>query len=309
MWRGSRSGWRFAIVLLVSLRCGTVHGAVIDGFTSATNDRFADDTGFIASSFDLSGVAISDSGKWITMLSPNVFLTANHYAPGVGENITFYGSNDPAGLTLTRSVSNLERIGTSDLRIGILNSPLSAQFGYYDFATHITTNNNTALLGPNRRNSESFINSPYYLADAYVLGRSPSSLPTSQDMAVGQNKLDRWFDADAVGGIDDVAIGAEVNSPTEQNFLPYEADLRGGDSGGPLFVEEVPGELTLVGINWFISDPAGSFIGMSYVGNYATEIQSYIHLNAIPEPTILWFLVMAVMGLAAWRRGATRCNG
>ena len=41
----------------------------IDGFSSATNDRFANNSSFVADAFDLSGVGISNNGRWATMVS------------------------------------------------------------------------------------------------------------------------------------------------------------------------------------------------------------------------------------------------
>ncbi|TVP80282.1 MAG: hypothetical protein EA353_04305, partial [Puniceicoccaceae bacterium] len=167
----------------------SMHAAIIiEGFTSATNDRFANDEQFIANSFDLSGVGLSNNSnaRWLTMVSENVFLSSNHFFPSDGTNVTFHASNDPNGLTAARSVLSSQRVGSSDIRIGTLNAALGSAFTFYNFATQNTTNNNTAPGGgPNSANSESFINSPYYLADAYLFGKSPTEgFVNSQNMAV-----------------------------------------------------------------------------------------------------------------------------
>lgn len=268
--------------------------SIVD-FSSSFHDRFANNESFIANNFDLSGVAISsgnasNNGRWVSMVSENVFLSSNHFFPADNHSITFYGSNNPSGTSLVRTVASSQQIGTSDLRIGVLSTPLPGDWGYYNFATQNTTNTNTGG-GPFGANAESWINSPYYLENAYLFGRSPSSFTLSQDMAVGRNVLDRFF-VDIEGTND--AIGADTGGG---NAVQYEAQLVSGDSGGPMFVEDGLGGLTLVGINWFVYNPdwgIGEGNGFSYVGNYSNEIESYIMANPIPEMgTILLFLVSA----------------
>ncbi len=278
---------------------------VIDSFAPAEHDRFANNAAFIAASYDLSGVALAQNGTWLTMLSSNVFISAHHFSPGPSQSVIFYAGNDPAGPSVTRNVQSTMRISSSDLRVGVLDAPLPTGYSFFDFATDDTTNNET---GPDA-DAESFVNSPYYLADALVFGRSPSSRAVSQDMAVGRNKLDRWFNE--VSGSND-AIGAHVDSVGDPNYISSEADLRVGDSGGPMFVDE-GGTLTLVGINWFISNPSGTFIGASYVGNYDAEIRAFIDLHevdGIPEPdTIALIVVCGCAGLSFRRkRSAPLCR-
>lgn len=286
----------FAIILGYPLISNAI---VIDSFSPAFHDRFANDGNFIANTFDLSGVAISsgnlsENGRWVTMLSENVFLSSNHFFPDDGHSVSFYGSNDPSGTSLTRTVSTSQQIGTSDLRIGVLSTPLPGDWGYYNFATQNTTNTNTSPGGPSAANSESWINSPYYNQNAYLIGRSVSSFTLSQDMAVGRNVLDEFFLN--ISGTNH-AIGANYGGG---NSVQYEAQLAGGDSGGPMFVEDGLGGLTLVGINWFVYNPdwgIGDGNGFSYVGNYSTEIESYIAANLIiPEMgTMVLFLLSSSM--------------
>ncbi|MGB0775560.1 MAG: hypothetical protein ACPGUY_06920, partial [Akkermansiaceae bacterium] len=101
----------------------------IDGHSAADNDRFADNSSFIGNSFDLSGVGrttTGNSGKggyWATMISKNVFLSANHYHPGTGDDLYFYSDNDPSTAAFLSSVGGGQRLGTSDLWIGYINSP------------------------------------------------------------------------------------------------------------------------------------------------------------------------------------------
>jgi V8-like Glu-specific endopeptidase len=293
----------FLAVAVLSSVTVPAYAISIDGFSTAYNDRFANDSSFIMSSFDLSGVARAEDGKWVTMVSENVFLTAKHFSPTSGTLMMFYANNDPDGPYETRSVQKIEHISGSDIGIGTLNSPLSSNSAYYDFATDDTNNNNTGGGGPFGANSESFINSPYYNTNAYVMGVSPSIFSTSQDIAVGLNKLDQWFDSVDVSGTIDDAIGSTVDSSGDPNYLTYEARMQDGDSGAPMFVEDGNGGLTLVGLNWFIGTSGTDDVnGQSYLGNYDEEIQLYIDANAVPEPSTLLLCLVGLMTVALARR-------
>lgn len=272
----------------------------IDGFSTETNDRFANDPAFIANAFNLSGVAFN--GRWLTMLSPNVYISATHFSPGVGSSVTFYASNDPEGPRVDRTVSSTkQQIGDTDLILGTLDTYLPlGEYTYYDFATETISD-----TGPP---SSRFTGSPYYEANAYVFGRSPTTwTTTSQNMAVGRNLLDRfWFNTTPQNSNETGdAIGANVDDPGDPNYVDFEAALQSGDSGAPLFVENGNGGLTLVGVNWFISGT--DFFGATYVGNYNEEIEQFLQTYTIPEPEtyalILGFLSVL---LIAWRRKRIR---
>jgi len=261
-------------------------------FSSQLNDRFANSSSFVAYDYNLSGIGLDNNGQWLTMISPNVFLSANHFHPSTGASVTFYASNDPNGLSVTRTVtSTAQRIGTSDLWIGTINEPLPNSFVYYDFATQDITS-----LGQ-------FNSSPYKDAVAFILGRSPTVWPTSQDMAVGRNKLDRWFDSITVVGTTDDAMGAVYDGSSDPNFVLSEARVESGDSGAGMFVPSAGGKLTLVGINWF-QYTAGSETGsgFSYVGNYDGQIQSFLNAYSVPEPSVFG----TVAGLVALGWGFSR---
>ena len=274
--------------LLLSLAglSNSLSGAIqIDGFATLANDRYANDAQFIADQFDLSGVGINSqsSQRWATMVSKNVYITADHFAPGVGSTVTFYETNDPNGAFTTRSITaDREQIGATDLFVGTLNAPLGDDFSFYDFATEDIPD------------FSSFLNSSYAGANAYLVGRSPTNtFPKDQQFAVGRNRLDAWFgEVDNTGGstgnIGD-AIGSVVQGSGDTGFVPSEAFLQPGDSGAPLFVDSGMGDLTIVGINWFTSnteaDGSGDDLnGQTYVGNYDLEIQAFIDANPVPEP-------------------------
>jgi hypothetical protein len=273
------------LLLIVSVAQAAIN---IDSFSTLKNDRFSNDPTFIAAGLDLSGVAIADTsanlgawddgGRWMTMISPKVFLSVEHasFYPANGESVTFHQSNDPLGLSAGRTVLSSQRIGTSDIRIGVLNAALPASYAYYAYATQALE----TFSGPGLP-SEQFSLSPYYNADAYLLGRSPTAWSTGLDIAVGQNKLDGW-DSDVVGVHDAVmAVRDTISSP---NYLPSEALLQVGDSGAPVMVDDGAGNLTIVGMNWFIgSSPSFDVNGFSYVGDYAVEIQDYLNAHPVPE--------------------------
>ncbi|MDH7503491.1 MAG: hypothetical protein QHJ82_12375, partial [Verrucomicrobiota bacterium] len=192
----------------------------------------------------------------------------------------------PNGLSVTRTVTSIaQRIGTSDLWIGTINEPLPNSFVYYDFATQDITS------------SEEFSVSPYKNAVAFILGRSPTDWLTSQDMAVGRNRLDVWFDSITVGGTTDDAIGAVNDAPSDPNFVTSEALVQSGDSGAGMFVPSAGNKLILVGINWFYytTETGKTGSGFSYVGNYDGQIQSFLNAYSVPEPPAF----AAVTGLLA----------
>jgi len=285
-----------------------LESAVIANYTTTANDRFANDANFIASAYDLSGVALNSNSRWLTMISPNVFISANHFKPADSSSVTFYAGNDPLGASLTTSIGNTgQRIGASDLWLGTLSSPLPAAYGYYSFAGEAITNGNTGDGGP-PANEDSFINSPYFEATGLIFGLSPTAYPVSQNMSVGRNKIDTWYDSVDVAGSIDLAIGAAQNESGDANYVDYETVVRGGDSGGPMFVE-AGGVLKLVGINWFIDSGPPEVSGFTYVGNYADEINAYLNLYSVPEPSIfIGFAGMISLLYAAGNRRRRSCR-
>jgi hypothetical protein len=287
----------FTSAILFFASSAVTYGVIqIADFSAATNDRFDNDASFIANSYNLSGVALANqgSGRWLTMVSENVFLSSNHYFPSNGTSATFYQGNDPSGTSVLRTIQKSQRVASSDIRIGTLNAGLGGEFSFYDFATDDISD------------TLSFINSPYFESDAYMFGLSSTSYTVSQDMAVGRNKLDRWSNSITAGGTSDVAIAANVDSSGDTNYLTYEAFLQIGDSGAPMMVDTGSGALTIVGMNWFKGTDGGTDVnGFSYVGNYDVEIQNYIDANPVPEVRMYsLFLGITAFFLIASRRKA-----
>jgi hypothetical protein len=284
-----------SFVLLCALPAVAIGAINIDSFSTATNDRFANDDAFIANDYDLSGIAITDSGRWVTMLSENVFITAMHYTPSAGSSVTFYASNDADGYSVTRTITdNFQQIGDTDLYLGTLDSALDDNFSFYDFATEDITLD---------RSPDNFIFSEYHNATAFVFGRSETNYSTSQDIAVGMNKLDNFIKNQTVSPSTGDTILSTVNASTDPGYVEYETSLQTGDSGAPLMIDSGTGELTIVGINWFTGELNEEDVnGYSYVGNYDEEIQAFIDANAVPEPTFY----SICLGLFATLLPATR---
>lgn len=269
----------------------------IANFDTLTNDRFANDNSFVASQFDLSGVGFNGTGSggsgWLTMISENVYITAEHAKPASGSDVTFYASNDPNGTSVIRSItSDRQQIGGTDIFVGTLDAALPSNFSFFDFATE------------DINNSFTFAKSSYSGTNAYVFGRSLISWPTSQKMAVGRNELDRFFEGVTAAGNTGDVIGA-TDDRDAVNAVTYEAMLEVGDSGAPLFVENAEGGLTIVGTNWFTgTSDTDDIFGASYLGNYDEDIQSFVDANAVPEPANTALLLSVACGLFALRRRA-----
>ena len=94
----SPNRFRHLLFVIALSTLGHSHGALqIDGYTDAKNDRFADSGAFVLNGFDLSGVGRSAGGFWATMVSSNVFVSANHHHPSNGSTLYFHPANDPSG--------------------------------------------------------------------------------------------------------------------------------------------------------------------------------------------------------------------
>lgn len=116
---------------MVSLAClaaaaGVARGEMtIRGYQPILHDRFyspASASEFIGGSFDLSGIGQASTGQWATLISPDLFLTSQHYATPVGGTVTFYADNT-YNHPETRTVAALSPIAGGDIMVGRLSSP------------------------------------------------------------------------------------------------------------------------------------------------------------------------------------------
>lgn len=244
----------------------------IDNFSAPANDRFADDPAFIADAFDLSGVGMTSNGRWATLISRNVFVSAKHFHPADGDVVTFYSTNDPAGGSIAIGVADGEgvQLGSTDIWLGALDEPVPEGYEPFDFATEPVAN----FAG--------LVAAGYGGRSAYLFGRSPSAMPAVRDVAVGRNVLDAYLQDVSVGPSTGDAILASDNQVGGEF---HEALLETGDSSGPLFVETETG-LVLVGANWIVASVAfANSSGFSYLGNHALAIQDHIDAHPLPEPS------------------------
>ncbi len=286
MTRPNVSRFRTLCFALLLHSATQLHGAIIiDGFTSATNDRFTNDSSFVLNDHDLSGVAIADDGRWITMLSPNVFVTADHYASPNGTSVTFYGSNDPFGNSFTTTVQSTQQIGSTDIRLGVLSEALPSGYASYDILNYPIPENTNPI-------------------PVMMFGRSETAFSTSQDMAIGQNIMDRYYSSVTAANNTGNAGATTYDSPG----VTYEAQLATYDSGAPVMAI-ANGELTIVGVNWFIASTDGTnnnISGFSYLPNYASEIDDYITANEVspvPESAMAALILgLFALGIATKRK-------
>ncbi len=278
----------------------------INNFTELVNDRFADSDNFIANAYDLSGIGRSadkSQGRWGTLVSSNVFISANHFHPDAGNSMTFYATNDPNGASATRTVQSGQRIGDSDVWVGILSDPVPSGYATYTFASDPISS------------SLDFLLSDYNDADAYLFGRSPTAYATELlNVAVGRNRISDWVPNVTVGSTTDNALLARKDESGDSGYVPYESYLQGGDSGGPLFVD-TGSEFVFVSSNWFIAtldEPSaglvGDYNGFTYLGNYADDIQAIIDANPVPEARHYALAVGLVLGgLLTLRNRRLKC--
>ncbi|MCP5537019.1 MAG: PEP-CTERM sorting domain-containing protein [Akkermansiaceae bacterium] len=279
----------------------------IQGHSAAENDRFADDPSFIGAAYDWSGVGRATTGTagkgghWATMISSNVFLSANHYYPGTETSLYFYPDNDAGSSPVVRTITGGQRIGTSDLWIGTIDSALPNTISYYNWANQ-SLNVATYALS--------------MVADENALTAGITSTATGYgadkrtSMAVGRNVIDQFLTL-TVAGTTAPALRTLEEISGDTGLVSYESQLASGDSGGPLFIDD-GGELLLVGINWAIGQvdidlhPTREDLRdasyYSYVGNYATEIQNYVDAHAVPEPSPALSFLTGLGLLTARRR-------
>ena len=270
----------------------------IDGFTDATNDRFTNSSSFIGAGLDFSGVGRSN--RWGTLISNNVIITANHFRPS-GE-IAFYENNDPNSTPVLRNiVGPSQQIGNSDVFLSRLSAPVPSSVKVYDIATEFLS---APPFDPNTNNGLQNAGS-FQDEEAFLYGISATSRSdTRVDHAVGRNRIS--------GYIENIPFGSNSNNDSllfiedvvgDPDYVEFEAQFRGGDSGAPAFVER-DGELLLLGINTFINDSESDleFSGVTYAGNHIDEINEFIAINAVPEPGSASLILLAMAACSFVRR-------
>lgn len=309
---------RFSVLALLPLVCSPAHAIIfantapIDNHSTTVHDRFANDPAFNASNIDFTGVghyqlAGSSRRQWVTMISENVFISARHTGAAPGVVTTFYPSNDPSSTPVLRTITNVAAIGNTDLLVGRLDSSVDPSIAVYDFITQTVGTSGTAY-GTSEIASE----------NAYISGISPNSaafggMGSSTNQAVGRNIIDAFqedVELNVVGQTFTDAFLTVQNSNPSLTVANEATAASNGDSGAPVFRQFVLGGVTqteLIGVNLGRGSlVTGQNVGFaSYVGNYATEIQDYIDLNAVPEPSSALLIGLATLGGLTRRR---RCH-
>ena len=96
---------RKLILPLISLLPGVSSGIVVANYSSPVNDRFDNDPSFVGAGLDFSGVGRTTSGRWVTLIGDNYFVTAIHF-PATG-NVQFLADNDPSGNIFQYTVAGI----------------------------------------------------------------------------------------------------------------------------------------------------------------------------------------------------------
>ena len=209
----------YSWMVFLGFLCFPCEAAItIDGFTPAANNRFSNSSSFIASSFNLSGIGQTSTGRWATLISPNVVVSANHFAPGGGAVINFYADNNPASVAVQRTVSaNNVQVPNTDLWLGVLESNVPSSIKSFNFA-------NTFLTGtpPLVTNAGVFQG-----ANAYMFGLAPGVEQALQSQAVGRSLIS--------GYAENVVFNASDNDALILNYPPG-SHVNVFDSGAPLFI-------------------------------------------------------------------------
>ncbi len=292
--------WMAAAITLTSIADASIS---IQSFTAATNDRFANNPSFVGAGYDWSGVGRDSLGHWVTMITPNVFLSAKHYHPGspgtgIGTSVTFYPGNDPSAPSVSGVVAGAQQIGGTDLWIGYLANALPSSIAHYSTITIPIA-------------SATFATSGLAGALTFISGNSVTDTGygavTATDYAVGTNVVEGFF-TNVTDGTSYGDTLVTVRNQTGDNVYGYtmttsEAQLTGGDSGSPMMVTS-GGNLYVAGIAWAIGTydiapgPTVATRDISlytYTGNYDTAIQSYIDLYSVPEPSVLMLFAGVVV--------------
>lgn len=265
-----RLGSLWVCLVWLSLGVFPARGLTIEGDSAATNDRFANADEFIAGEFNLSGLAAAPGGRWVTLISPNVYVASEHFKPALGAVVTFYAGNDPTGRKVNREVSSTRiRIGNSDLSVGVFDSPLPEDYVYYERATESLPAGPLAGLLSNQY--------PYLGENLYHFGKSQRLYTSSQRLAVGRNRLSsieslvQVSEPSAMGP----AIVADRDDMGSPEFVAYETFTESGDSGGALMSDRGDGTLRLVGVAWYRT-VAPDRTGFTPLGSYRDEIDDFV---------------------------------
>lgn len=280
-----------SFLAITALLTPVLHAALsLQSYDADKHDRYANHGDFIGAGNDWTGVGLESGGstRWATMISSTHFISAEHAAPTIGNNIVFHADNNPASPAITREVMSITQVGSTDLVIGKLSSAPGPTIAIYSVASDSTS-------------AGGFTSSVYSDREAFVVGRDVGTSTTS--FRVGRNELDgfgTFADTPTIGD----AVTFDDDRFTAESLGADEAFLISGDSGAPLFVT-VDGDLILTGINWFTNPASGGdprYSGSTFVPNYIDDINvilagegESLTLVAVPEPSSMLLLALSGM--------------
>lgn len=302
-----------AILCCWALPGGVTNAAsAVQSFSAATNDRYANNAAFVGSAFDFSGVGRDASGRWGTMLSPTVFIGANHFAPS--GSLVFYPGNNPLATPVTISISTGQQLGGSDLYIGRLASPVPSFITSYSYLDVPITE---AGFG-----SSVVANLPVFMGGISVSGNAYGSAVTNQ--VIGTNRIEGYIEslvAMGITGASDI-VYTVANQPGDSVFgytpTLYETQLNAYDSGSPLLALSGGSLLvagTALGVGSGDIAPGASvatrgFTAYTYTGSYRSLIEDYLSISVVPEPAVSIFpLIFAFAMIHRERRRRTGQTG
>ncbi len=285
-------------MILLGFLCFRIEAAItIDGYTPASNNRFTNSGSFIASQFDLSGIGQMSNGQWATLISPNVVVSANHFAPGAGAVINFYANNIPndpfnnpaVQRTVSVTPGKAVQVPNTDLWLGVLDSNVPSSIKSYEYAKTFLTGTPTLVTNAG----------VFQGANAYMFGLSPEVPGVGQALqsqAVGRSLIS--------GFAENAVFTASDNDSLILNYPPG-SHVNAFDSGAPLFISPNNDQnLLLLGTNAFqvtLPPPNGTVVtgsGVNYIGNQSAFISNFVSVNAVPEPSSM--CLVAIAGIAGY---------
>lgn len=291
-------GWLLGILVLT----GSVHAAImIDGYTPNTNDRFTNNASFIAAQFDLSGIGQTAGGRWATLVSPNVVVSANHFPPS--GTVNFYPTNNPNSTAVTRTIVSSVKVGSTDLWLGVLSSEVPSSIRTYNFATTFISGTPPTATGFFVTNA-----GPFQGANAYLVGISPSPTSGSQSQAIGRNLITGFAEnVPFEGNTDNDSLILNYDPVGSASYTVFESHFVVNDSGAPMFIDQ-GGDLLLLGTNAFVGPNSGpvQFSGVNYIGNQASFVNNFISVNAVPEPSSISLAVFSIVAALVVTRRRSR---
>jgi hypothetical protein len=215
------------------------------------------DANFVGAGLDWSGVGVTQSGWWATMISDRYFLTSYHIGqPKTDISVDFYRTN-----TMDTSLGNFDQEHI-DSTFGIKIAGTDLWLGRLDQAPQSWVKRYPLIQRQSNTNYISYLDPSIYV---YGFSGAGSNLDYTRSY-LGTNTINTFSNtySDINGS---TAIGLTYTQ--DANAGPDEVALIGGDSSGPTFVKAPGGGLALAGLHWQINQDGYTD---SSVGAYIPQI-------------------------------------